>query len=483
MNLAAHVLAALLLFGIVRRTLLLPGFAGRFAPRGHAAGRCRGVALGGPSAADRGGDLHRPADGGVGGAVLPADAVLCDPRRVVATAAGRLVRGRRGGLCLLAMGSKEAAVSAPLVVLLYDRVFLEPLVARGFSPPLGPVRGPGRQLDDRAGHASPRQGRDAVFGHGGQAFDYALGPVRRDRPLSAALFLAASAGARLRLLHAASAGQIIPLRAVDRRVCWLPPASRFATSLGWAFLGVWFFAILAPSSSVVPLFQQIAAEKRMYLPLGGGGDGGGDRRVSAGPAVARPTVAGRLAAGGAAADRLRPQRRDRGDAGIPDLRAKPRLPQQPLHLGGYGAKTAANARAQVNLGAALARRGRIDKAIGHFREAVKLKPDYADAQSDLGGALSHFGKFDEAIACIQEALRIDPDYAKAYFNLGTALVGRGQLDDAIGSFQKALKLKPDLTEAHLRLGMALAGRGRTDEAIDQYRKFLSVEPDTAEEMQ
>ncbi|MCY2930172.1 MAG: hypothetical protein NTV86_11890 [Planctomycetota bacterium] len=34
-----------------------------------------------------------------------------------------------------------------------------------------------------------------------------------------------------------------------------------------AFLGVWFFAILAPSSSLAPLPQQVAAEKRMYLPL------------------------------------------------------------------------------------------------------------------------------------------------------------------------------------------------------------------------
>ncbi|MDP7163456.1 MAG: tetratricopeptide repeat protein [Phycisphaerae bacterium] len=33
------------------------------------------------------------------------------------------------------------------------------------------------------------------------------------------------------------------------------------------FLGVWFFAILAPSSSIMPLLIQPAAEKRLYLPL------------------------------------------------------------------------------------------------------------------------------------------------------------------------------------------------------------------------
>ena len=35
----------------------------------------------------------------------------------------------------------------------------------------------------------------------------------------------------------------------------------------WGFVGVWFFAILAPSSSVLPLATQTLAEHRMYLPL------------------------------------------------------------------------------------------------------------------------------------------------------------------------------------------------------------------------
>src|SRR3954451_7634239 len=35
----------------------------------------------------------------------------------------------------------------------------------------------------------------------------------------------------------------------------------------WGFLGGWFFATLAPSSSVLPLATEIAAERRMYLPL------------------------------------------------------------------------------------------------------------------------------------------------------------------------------------------------------------------------
>jgi tetratricopeptide (TPR) repeat protein len=41
-----------------------------------------------------------------------------------------------------------------------------------------------------------------------------------------------------------------------------------ASRWGWrGFLGAWFFLILAPSSSVVPILTELVAERRMYLPL------------------------------------------------------------------------------------------------------------------------------------------------------------------------------------------------------------------------
>ena len=49
--------------------------------------------------------------------------------------------------------------------------------------------------------------------------------------------------------------------------CWRPRRWRSRRRPKWGFLGVWFFAILAPSSSVVPLAGQTEAEHRMYLPL------------------------------------------------------------------------------------------------------------------------------------------------------------------------------------------------------------------------
>ena len=61
-------------------------------------------------------------------------------------------------------------------------------------------------------------------------------------------------------------GQIIPaasvIAALLAATLW---ALRRAPALG--FLGAWFFLILAPTSSFVPIVTEVAAERRMYLPL------------------------------------------------------------------------------------------------------------------------------------------------------------------------------------------------------------------------
>lgn len=60
-----------------------------------------------------------------------------------------------------------------------------------------------------------------------------------------------------------------------------------------------------------------------------------------------------------------------------------------------------------------------------FREAIRLKPDYANAHYNLGFALSDKGELDGAIAEFREALRLNPDYEAAHYQLGAALFIKG----------------------------------------------------------
>ena len=50
-----------------------------------------------------------------------------------------------------------------------------------------------------------------------------------------------------------------------------------------------------------------------------------------------------------------------------------------------------------NLGVALINKGQIDDAIRHFREAIRLEPDYERAHNNLGFALMEEGSLDEAM--------------------------------------------------------------------------------------
>ncbi len=136
--------------------------------------------------------------------------------------------------------------------------------------------------------------------------------------------------------------------------------------------------------------------------------------------------------------------------------------------------------AQINLGLALMRQGKFDEAARSFGEAVRITPGFAEAHDEWGQALARQGKFDEAIGQYTEAVRLKPDFALAQANLGTALMQQGRFDEAARSLEEALRLKPEFPEAHHRLGNVLARQGRANEAIGQYTEALRLKPDFAE---
>lgn len=65
-----------------------------------------------------------------------------------------------------------------------------------------------------------------------------------------------------------------------------------------------------------------------------------------------------------------------------------------------------------------------------FRQAIALRPDFADAWTELGYALRHRGRYAESVAACDEALRLRPDFPEALEYLGEADVEMGRLEDA-----------------------------------------------------
>ena len=70
-----------------------------------------------------------------------------------------------------------------------------------------------------------------------------------------------------------------------------------------------------------------------------------------------------------------------------------------------------------NLGITLARQGKLQEAVEHFKEAVRINNDDQLAHNNLGITLARLGETNEAIFHFRQVLRINPDDRLAWNNL------------------------------------------------------------------
>jgi tetratricopeptide (TPR) repeat protein len=135
-----------------------------------------------------------------------------------------------------------------------------------------------------------------------------------------------------------------------------------------------------------------------------------------------------------------------------------------------------NAETLNNLGVTLATKGRFDEAIENYRQALEINPNFSDALNNLGAALTAKGRLDEAIENYRKAIQINPNYCDALDNLGTALTIQGRFDGAIENYRKAIQINSNRPQTCFHLGVALGQSGRKREAVAQYREALRLNP-------
>jgi len=69
-----------------------------------------------------------------------------------------------------------------------------------------------------------------------------------------------------------------------------------------------------------------------------------------------------------------------------------------------------------NTGLILQKSGQLDDAVRLYREALALRPDFAEALLNLGHALKALGHADEARLCWSQAITAKPQLAAGYFD-------------------------------------------------------------------
>jgi tetratricopeptide (TPR) repeat protein len=530
LNLVIHIFAGLTLLGIVRRTLLRPPLCDRFGEDALPLATAVAVVW----------TLHPLHTESVTYVVQRAESLMGLFYLLTLYCFIRGSKSAKSGVwyslcvvaCLLGMATKEVMVSAPLIVFLYDRTFVEGTFREAWR----------RHWRLYVGLASTwvvlgylligsgNRAGTAGFGTHVGRWDYArtqcwavtqylwLSALPHPLIFDYGVWLAGNTveiALRAAILVLLLAGVIVALR--------------HHPVIG--FLGVWFFLILAPSSSVMPVVSQTVAEHRVYLSLAavvalvvpglyiwiGRSSFAVFLALSVGLgfltmqrnrdyrspiAIWSDTVSkrpGNLRAQYNLGFVLEQAGKTEDAIGYYQqvLLFNPDYPEAHEHLGNILMQAGRvgeaighfermlqikpeDPEAHNNMGVALERTGQIPEAIEHYERALRIDPDNAEAHNNLGGVLARLGQVQEALGHWERAARIDPHFAEVHNNLGSALLGLGKVQEAISEYEQALRIKPDYAKAQYNLGLALEEAGRKQEAIEHYEQAVRLKPDFTE---
>ncbi|MDB4873695.1 MAG: hypothetical protein JWM41_141 [Gemmatimonadetes bacterium] len=415
---------------------------------------------------------------------------------------------------LVGMGSKEVMITAPIMVILYDRAFLTSSWTEGWRHRARRwlyVALLATAAWSVALVVSGARAQTAGFGAGmswyryfysqawaishylrlavwpsGLSFDYGRDPVNGLIGVPGLLLLTAAGIATI--------------------VAWRHAAWRW---LG--FLGAWFFLLLAPSSSIVPIRTEIAAERRIYLALAAVivlavvGAEWLRRRATGATTVARNPGAGRryvalaglvvlLASLTAASHRRSSMYLDLDalwrdaieryplNARAYDNLAAVRMRENPPRLSSADsllrramAVDPAYAPARIRSAAIAMEQHRLRDAEDLLGQALRLHPADSAATDKMGKVQLALGRPDRALPYVRQIAALSPG-GESLTTLGLDLLLLRQIDSAIVQLKRAAALDSTRIDTRRYLGAALVEQERGAEAIPYLERAVRLEP-------
>lgn len=496
-NLMIHILAGLTLMGVVRRTLLRPSLRERFGKDAQILAFTIALLW----------ILHPLASAAVSYIVQRAESLVslfylstlyCFIRSLDAPDEKkrqcRLWRALSVAACLMGVLSKEVIVTAPVVILIYDRAFGAGRFGAAFR--------------QKAGYYACLFGCWALLGllmagTGGRGNTAGF-----STPVSVIDYIHSQCWAVIQYLRLAfwpsplifDYGQdaVFPLKAVFLRGAILTAllgAAFYAFARNWAagFCAVVYFIILAPTSSFIPVADPIF-EHRAYLATSAAITLiAMTAYAKAGRNALIPLLIVALSLGILTHHRNRAYRSELA-LWADTAKKRPGSSRALCHLGlalfdlnrvdetieiyEKAQKIAElSPLSHLNLGSAYAEKGWLPRAIGHFKAALAAKPGFVEAEYNLGRALTACGRYEQAVTHLEAAAKGMADRASVETDLGAVLFNLGRIDEASEHFERALKIQPDYFEAEFDLGMIAFRRGRLQAARERFEAVLRIHPD------
>lgn len=412
-NVVAHVAAALVLYGVVRRTLLLPRWAGRYDATAVPIALATALVW----------MLHPIQTQSVTYIIQRCESMMgLFFLAGFYTFARSLTAARPTGWYVatvvaftLSGGFKETAVVFPPLVLLYDRAFGAGMFRsalrqrKWFYLALGVMWlgmlwvTAGAALTGVVGdRPEGRTDMDAGFG------------VQAVTPYQ---YLLTQAGVIIHYLRLSVwptnlcfdyqgwpiahspvdvAGQLVVVVGLLAASLWA--AVRYPAA---GFVALWFFATLAPTSSIMPIID-VAFEQRMYLPLA--------------TLVVFAMVGGAMLVERVAARSDRPQ---------------------VLRL----SATIVVGLVAIVLGVRTVARNEVYRSpVTMWEDTARKNPNGFRTHANLAQAFITVGRYEDAVRSSENAIRVDPNARMSYVNRGAGLINQGKLAEGQASVQKAIEV-------------------------------------------
>ena len=145
------------------------------------------------------------------------------------------------------------------------------------------------------------------------------------------------------------------------------------------------------------------------------------------------------------------------------------------------AKSSGKPRAHFNLGHALLEKGRYPEAIQEFNMTLKCDNDgsvnRADVLAQIGAALIQMNMLDDAISVFREGLKLSPAHLAILNNLTIALIEKDLTDQALLYAEMALMAYPSNGDINHTIGEIYLKKGAFSKARQYFIRAIEINPD------
>jgi len=129
-------------------------------------------------------------------------------------------------------------------------------------------------------------------------------------------------------------------------------------------------------------------------------------------------------------------------------------------------KSPHKARGYSQLGTAFSAQGNLTQAMSEYNKAIDLDPNDVQSHNDRGNIYAEQGNDDKALIDFSKAIELSPNFAEPYYNRGIILSNKGDYSKAIADYDKAIDINPNYADAYNNRAVSYFELKQYDKALE-----------------